>query len=118
MLPEESPEECAMREAREETALLVRNLGYHGVLHFYAGRNEPDWTVHIFSTHSFQGEEREREEGPLYWFEMKKIPYHEMWQDDAYWLPLLLQGRNFRGRFYFTNDWKRLVKHDLEIIPT
>ena len=118
MPPGESPEDCAIREVKEETGLTVKNLRRHGVLQFYAGSEEPDWTVHVFSADSFRGEVRERDEGPVRWFDAEEIPYDKMWEDDAHWLPLVLQGRSFGGSFYFTEDWKRLVNYHLEITPT
>ena len=35
------------------------------------------------------------------WFHIDKIPYNQMWSGDKYWLPLLLNGKFFRGEFYF-----------------
>jgi hypothetical protein len=36
--------------------------------------------------------------------EPSAIPYHEMWQDDQYWLPGMLEGKRFRGYFHFHGD--------------
>lgn len=113
ILPDETPEQCADREIQEETGLNVSDVHYHGTLHFYAGGKEPDWTVYVFSTRSFSGDVKEGEEGSLKWFDEAKMPYREMWQDDAYWMPLLLGGRRFEGKFHFTKDWKTLVRHKL-----
>ena len=37
------------------------------------------------------------------------IPYERMWQDDIYWLPAMIEGRKFVGKFVFDGDrmlWK------------
>jgi 8-oxo-dGTP diphosphatase len=39
-----------------------------------------------------------------------------MWADDALWLPLLMRGETFRGRFIFDGD--RMVDHDLTPHPS
>lgn len=41
------------------------------------------------------------------------IPYEKMWDDDIYWLPLLVQGRKFVGRadFVMEGDEFRMTRH-------
>lgn len=35
------------------------------------------------------------------WFDIKDIPYEQMWEDDKIWLPELLKGQDpFYGRIY------------------
>ena len=41
------------------------------------------------------------------------IPYREMWQDDRVWLPLLLDGKSLVGDFYFTEDYKEFISHEI-----
>jgi 8-oxo-dGTP diphosphatase/2-hydroxy-dATP diphosphatase len=35
------------------------------------------------------------------WFPLDQIPFGDMWPDDSYWFPLLLQKKKFRGYFKF-----------------
>ena len=35
------------------------------------------------------------------WFQLDQIPFRDMWPDDSYWFPLLLQRKKFRGYFRF-----------------
>ena len=115
--PSETPEECARREVREETGLYVRSLRLHGALrHYFGGMDKPDWIVYQFSTADFEGEPRESDEGALRWFPIGEIPYGEMWQDDEHWLPLLLEGKNFEGDFYFNDDGTVLLDHKLTVV--
>jgi 8-oxo-dGTP diphosphatase len=112
--PGETPEECAKREVQEETGLRIRSLTLHGALrHDFGDTEEPDWIVYQFSTSDFEGELMESEEGSLRWFPTKEIPYEEMWQDDVYWLPLLLEGKRFEGEFHFNDDGAELLSHNL-----
>jgi hypothetical protein len=48
------------------------------------------------------------------WFEEGQIPYGNMWEDDKYWLPLFLEGKNFSGKFLF--DAKSvMIGHEIKI---
>lgn len=117
--PNESPEHACIREVLEESGLIVSSLKYHGLLKFWFGDgSEPDWIVHVFSTNSFEGQLKEGIEGILRWIEFDKIPYQEMWGDDRYWLPLLLEGKTFYGEFYFNKEGTKLLDQKLKEIKT
>ena len=104
------------REVREETGLRILNPRHHGLLdHYFGDRTSPAWSVHIFSTNQFQGEPISGEEGELHWFPVEEIPYNEMWEDDFHWLPLVLEGKDFDGTFYFTEDASKLIDFKLTI---
>lgn len=45
------------------------------------------------------------------WFSIDEIPYHNMWADDIYWLPLLLAGKPFIGRTDFLAPDPALGEH-------
>jgi 8-oxo-dGTP diphosphatase len=109
----ESPRECAVRETREEVGLAVRALEKRGELRFVFG-DEPFMFVHVFLTQSFEGEPRESDEAVPRWIDTDDLPYEEMWDDDRYWLPLLLDGERFRGEFYFDSDGEEVLKYELE----
>jgi 8-oxo-dGTP diphosphatase len=47
------------------------------------------------------------------WVPVDGIPYDRMWADDAHWLPLMLAGKRFSGRFLF--DAARMVDHRLDV---
>ena len=110
MRPEETPGTGVAREVYEETGLRVTNLRHHGEVVCYFGHDTPPvWAVQIFSTSDFSGSLKESSEGVLKWFPLSEIPYDEMWHDDRYWLPLLLEGRDLDGAFYFNEDGSRLL---------
>jgi len=114
----ESIGHACVREVLEESGLDTYYLKYHGVLKFRFGNEnetQPDWVVHAFSTESFEGQLRESAEGILCWTEIDEIPYDEMWPDNRFWLPLLIQGKTFNGEFRFDKEGTRLLKHNLEI---
>lgn len=109
----ETPRECAVRETREEVGLEVRDLDKRGELRFVFG-DEPFMFVHVYRTTAFDGEPRSSEEAIPRWIDTDDLPYEEMWDDDRYWLPLLLDGQHFRGEFYFDSDGEDVLEYDLE----
>jgi 8-oxo-dGTP diphosphatase len=114
--PGESAEEAAIREVREETGLTIAHPAKVGSLEFYFGhgKKKPDWVAEVFTASEFSGALTESSEGRLEWFPKEKLPLDQMWEDDRYWLPLLVNGVKFRGVFEFTADSKRLVSHAIE----
>jgi 8-oxo-dGTP pyrophosphatase MutT (NUDIX family) len=115
--PNETPEKCARREVYEETGLEVRPRKV-ATLEFYKfeKRRDPDWTGHVFLTDTFSGILREGKEGILRWFPINKPPFDEMWEDDRYWYKHAVEGRKFRGLFYFRGDFEKLVDHRIELL--
>ena len=114
---DESPESAVRREVLEETGLSIGTLDKIGHLEFFfgPGKVKPDWTAEVFLTSEFSGNLHESEEGELQWFGKDNLPMDHMWQDDRYWLPLLIQGKKFRGRFQFSKDSKELLSYDVEL---
>ncbi len=99
---DETPEECALRESREEMGVEVKALEKLGVIDFYDVYGE-DWLVHVFRG-EIEGEPRESEESYPRWFSLDSIPYDDMWEDDRYWLPLVINGLKFHARFWFNGE--------------
>jgi 8-oxo-dGTP diphosphatase len=112
----ESSSAAARREVLEETGLSANNLEKIGFLEFFFGpeKQKPDWTAEVFLTTEFSGNLRESDEGRLQWFSRDDLPMNQMWQDDRYWLPILIQGKKFCGRFQFSKDSKELLYYDVE----
>jgi mutator protein MutT len=109
----ETPEQAARREVLEETGITVGTIDKVGHLEFYFGpeKQKPDWTAEVFATSEFEGKIRESAEGKLEWFTKENLPMNKMWEDDKYWLPLLVAGKKFFGTFVFTGDSKELLSH-------
>jgi len=116
--PKETTEHCAIREVYEETGLVVESPRRVGTLVFFKhnGRQDPDWIAHVFLTTEFHGTVKEGKEGILRWYPINRPPFDEMWEDDRYWYRLAIEGRRFRGDFYFRGDFEKLVDHKIELL--
>lgn len=101
--PGETAVEAAIRETQEEVGVTPTELEQIGELYFHF-LNGYKLHVAVFAASGCYGELVETSEAIPIWTDTDKIPYHEMWQDDPYWLPLLLQRNIFCGYFVFDRD--------------
>ena len=83
----ESPEECLLREAREETGLTLTHYTYRGVITFLSG----DWgeTMHLFTADAYDGELSDCDEGVLEWISRETLLTLPMWAGDRIFLNLI-----------------------------
>ncbi len=94
---------CAVREVEEELCVTPTGLSYAGELRF---QFQDGYALHceVFRASDCVGVATETEEALPLWTPIDAIPYSQMWADDALWLPHVLEGRRFRGRFVFEGD--------------
>lgn len=97
----ETIEQAALRETKEEINIVPTEMSQVGTLDFSFENDPKILEVHIFHVTEYEGEPVESEEMKPEWFDFDKIPFDQMWSDDIYWLPLLLQGKKFSGSFLF-----------------
>ena len=84
----ESPEECALREIKEETGLTVKDLRLRGILTFIL----PDWGNELTFLYTARADTEEVTpcaEGTLAWIPLEKISDLPLWEGDRVFLPLL-----------------------------
>ena len=101
--PGETPLEAVMRETREElhvTPIAPRKLGEL----WFSMSDHPDILCHVFRADDYHGTATETDEAAPAWTRIDAIPYPRMWEDDRHWLPLLLAGETFLGRFVFQGE--------------
>ncbi len=110
MEPGESPEDCLRRELEEEIGIRVKSERMIGNLTFYE-EGKLDWLVYIFRIEAYEGQPNESGEALPRWFPLNEIPFDQMWEDDSYWLPLLIEGKSLNGRFWFERG--KLVRYSV-----
>ncbi len=91
--PGESPEDCVLREVREETGLMLTRWRYCGIVTFVLA----DWTeyMHLFCADGFEGTLRECDEGVLEWIDKSALRALPMWEGDKIFLDLMQAHRPF-----------------------
>lgn len=113
----ELPEECIVREAKEEVGLDVQEVELVGTFDFiFPHDRTKDFHCYLYTSDTFTGEATESEEMRPQWFKFSEIPYDKMWDDDKIWLPLILQGKRLVGSFEF-NESGNVTKHNLNEMP-
>lgn len=102
--------EAAVREVQEEVGLTPTGLRRVGYLEFIF-TDGYSMRCYLFTASGYSGTLRESDEAAPFWCDERELPYARMWADDELWLPLLLEGVGFVGRFVFDGDqmvWHRL----------
>lgn len=99
----ESPEACAIRECQEELGITVLNPKFCGQ-HRFQFVDGYSLLVWVYSSLAFEGVPTETEEARPLWVAVDEIPYAKMWEDDHLWLPMVLRGEKFQGRWLFDGD--------------
>lgn len=84
----ESPEECVVREVKEETGLTLLSMEYRGIVTFVSDNNFTEY-MHIFWSKDFSGTLCECDEGELEWVEKSKMNALPHWKGDEIFLNLL-----------------------------
>ena len=87
----ESPEECLLREVKEETGLTLTSYQFKGIVTFISNQCEEEELMCLFHADAFEGQLAECNEGDLQWIEKEKVPSLPTWEGDAIFLKLFLE---------------------------
>ncbi len=106
----ETPEECVIREIKEESGFDIVEPRLHGVITFPLFDGVDDWYVFIYSCADFSGNQIETEEGILEWVKDEELLNLPLWEGDYIFLPWLKKDGFFSAKFIYENkkliDWK------------
>ena len=91
---EESPDECILREAREETGLTLTSYKCRGIVTFVNDCCEGEY-MFLFTADGFEGELKECDEGDLQWVSREFLDGLPKWEGDQIFLDLLWQDAPF-----------------------
>ena len=84
----ESPEDCLLREVREETGLTLTHYRYRGIITFVSDRWPTEY-MHLFTADGFSGALKECDEGVLEWLPRGRLLELPHWEGDAIFLKLI-----------------------------
>jgi 8-oxo-dGTP diphosphatase len=118
--PGENARQAAVREIAEEAGLAVRTedlMSAGQVTFFFPASPSFDHDVTLFVATAWRGEPCESEEMRPAWFPVDGLPLHQMWQDDAQWLPLVLAGGSIVAEFVFADDNETVAQASVHSSP-
>lgn len=90
----ESPEDCLLREVKEETGLTLKSYRFRGILTFNFNDNESEY-ICLYTADGFEGELRDCDEGTLEWVPKSEIHNLNLWEGDKIFFDLLNQDVPF-----------------------
>ena len=89
---DESPEECLLREAREETGLTLTEYKQRGIITFMSDRWQTEY-MFLYTASAYEGEIGECNEGTLEWIDKEKVYELPLWEGDKIFFRLLEEQR-------------------------
>ena len=91
----ETPDECLLREAYEETGLTLTNWQCRGVVTFLTNGLWDGEYMYLFTADGFEGDLKTCDEGDLQWISRDKLNALPKWEGDQIFLDLLWQDAPF-----------------------
>lgn len=91
---DESPDECLLREAKEEAGLTLTNYKMRGIVTFLNSKYEGEY-MFLFTADEYDGELKECDEGNLEWVSREKLGELPKWEGDKIFLDLLWKDTPF-----------------------
>ncbi len=112
----ESPDDCLLREVREETGLTLTSWRFRGIVTFVTDLQYTEY-MHLFTADEFTGEMAEAcDEGTLEWVPIERVPSLPLWAGDHIFLRLLAENQPFFSlKLVYQGD--RLVQAILDGVP-
>lgn len=90
----ESPEDCLLREVREETGLTLTKYRFRGIVTFNADNYETEFMC-LYTANEYMGDLIECDEGNLKWIEKNRLSELNLWEGDKIFLKLISEERPF-----------------------
>ena len=108
----ESPDECLLREVKEETGLTLLDYKARGIVTFVYGEDVVEY-MHLYTSDKFEGELTDCDEGELVWIPVKDVFDLPIWEGDKLFFKRLEESEEFFSLklVYDLND--RLVKSEI-----
>ena len=112
----ESPDNCLLREVREETGLTLTAWRFRGLVTFISGDGLTEY-MSLFTADGFEGVPSDCDEGELEWVPIDKVTQLDLWEGDLIFLKLLAQDAPFFSLKLVYDSSGRLVSAVLDGRP-
>lgn len=113
---DESPEECLLREVKEETGYTLTSFRYKGIVTFVSGNGVTEY-MSLFTADQFEGEPIPCDEGELEWVDIEDVWKLNIWEGDKIFFRLLDENRPFFSLKLVYDGQDRLVSAALDGKP-
>ncbi len=90
----ESPEDCLLREVKEETGLTLTKYRLRGIVTFVSNEWGTEY-MHLFTATEYEGEMHSCDEGELVWVPKANIEKLTLWEGDKVFFRLLEETDDF-----------------------
>lgn len=91
---DETPEECLLREVKEETGLILTKYRLRAVITFISNQWQTEY-MYLFTANAFTGELMNCDEGELEWVDRDNILKLNIWEGDKIFLKKMIEEDNF-----------------------
>ena len=91
---DESPDECLMREVKEETGLTLTSYRFRGLVTFISNEWQTEYMC-LYTADGFRGKLIDCNEGTLEWVPKSRLPELNLWKGDYIFLDLLETRQDF-----------------------
>lgn len=108
----ESPEDCIIREVKEETGLALNSVKLRGILTFINTICETEY-IYVFTSNDFTGNLIECNEGELKWVEKEKVASLNLWEGDKIFVEKIKEESPF-FTIKYVYDGDTLLHYDLK----
>lgn len=109
----ESPEECLIREVREETGLTLTSYSLRGIVTFVSDKWGEEY-MFLYTADEYEGEIKECDEGELVWVDKSETEELEIWEGDKIFFRLLNETRRFFS-LKLRYEGERLAEYSVKI---
>lgn len=103
----ETPEDCVIREVKEESGLDIVDPRMKGIITFPNFDGVNDWLVFLFTADRFSGEMIDSAEGHLKWIDDDKLKDLKLWEGDYIFMEWMTMEKFFSAKFIYKE--KKLV---------
>ena len=108
----ESPEECMIREVKEETGLMLKNYQLRCIVTYVSTTWETEY-MYVFTSNEFEGNLIPCDEGDLQWIDKDKIMELNTWEGDKIFVEKIQKDNSF-FTVKFQYDGEELVEYNLK----